>query len=50
MAAVKADREARPPLAPDAVVDEYYVQRLEQEADIAEQELLVWKQKLASKQ
>jgi len=47
MAAVKADREARPPLAPDAVVDEYYVQRLEQEADIAEAQLLKLKQSMA---
>lgn len=49
MAAVKADREARPPLAPDAVVDEYYVQRLEQEADIAEAQLLKLKQTMATK-
>ena len=40
MTAVKADRASRPQLAPDAIVDEMYVQRLEEEADLAEQELL----------
>jgi hypothetical protein len=46
LVAVKADREARPPLAPDTVVDERYVQRMEDEADIAEAEIAKLTQKL----
>jgi hypothetical protein len=40
LAAVKADREARPPLGADEVVDERYVQRMEEDADIAEAQIM----------